>query len=148
MRLFSLTFCWALIRCAFRHVPAPQETPDTRYDAAQISPATRSSRPPTLCALSPCACPLSALCPSSTGLPGARKHYGIDRSALPAEMGINGLWDILGPGQLISIAALSTEHFQRTGRPFRIAIDEPGWRFNNLNDCQVTMSMRQPYDLS
>ncbi|KAK3053439.1 hypothetical protein LTR09_005608 [Extremus antarcticus] len=52
-------------------------------------------------------------------------------------MGIPGLWDILGDGEVKSIAELSTEHLKRTGRPLRVAIDEAGWRFNNLTDQQV-----------
>ncbi|KAK5163218.1 uncharacterized protein LTR77_010804 [Saxophila tyrrhenica] len=45
--------------------------------------------------------------------------------------------DILGDGEVNSIAELSTEHFKRTGRPLRVAIDEAGWRFHNLTDAQV-----------
>ncbi|KAF3941016.1 hypothetical protein ABW19_dt0200837 [Dactylella cylindrospora] len=37
----------------------------------------------------------------------------------------------------MSIAQLATEHYRKHGRPFRIAVDEAGWRFNNLNDRQV-----------
>lgn len=32
---------------------------------------------------------------------------------------------------------LASDHFRETGRPLRIAIDEAGWRFNNLTDAQV-----------
>lgn len=52
-------------------------------------------------------------------------------------MGINGLWDVIGDGQVISIAKYASDHFEKHGRPLRIAIDEAGWRFNNLNDHQV-----------
>lgn len=49
------------------------------------------------------------------------------------------LWDILGDGDVVAIADLATEHFRRTGRPFRVAIDEAGWRFKNLTDYQVKL---------
>jgi hypothetical protein len=32
---------------------------------------------------------------------------------------------------------LATEFYEEHGRPFRIAVDEAGWRFKNLNDYQV-----------
>jgi len=47
------------------------------------------------------------------------------------------LWNILGDGEIVSIAQYVTKHFERTGRPLRVAIDEAGWRFNNLTDAQV-----------
>ncbi|THX96043.1 hypothetical protein D6D03_08951 [Aureobasidium pullulans] len=52
-------------------------------------------------------------------------------------MGIPGLWDILGEGEVKSLAQLSTEHYKKHNRPLRVAIDEAGWRFHNLNDTQV-----------
>ncbi|KAF2670896.1 PIN domain-like protein [Microthyrium microscopicum] len=52
-------------------------------------------------------------------------------------MGITGIWPYLGDGEVVPIVQLASEHFQRYGRPFRIAIDEAQWRFNNLNDGQV-----------
>ncbi|KAK5999423.1 hypothetical protein QM012_005548 [Aureobasidium pullulans] len=52
-------------------------------------------------------------------------------------MGIPGLWDILGEGEVKSLAQLSTDHFQKHKRPLRVAIDEAGWRFHNLSDDQV-----------
>ncbi|THY72605.1 hypothetical protein D6C87_02468 [Aureobasidium pullulans] len=52
-------------------------------------------------------------------------------------MGIPGLWDILGEGEVKSLAQLSTEHYTKHNRPLRVAIDEAGWRFHNLNDAQV-----------
>ncbi|GAB7354544.1 hypothetical protein MBLNU459_g5002t3 [Dothideomycetes sp. NU459] len=52
-------------------------------------------------------------------------------------MGISGLWDILGDGEITALADLATDHFRRTGRPLRLAVDEAGWRFNNLNKQQV-----------
>ncbi|GME25715.1 Flap structure-specific endonuclease [Neofusicoccum parvum] len=52
-------------------------------------------------------------------------------------MGIAGIWDVLGNGEITSIAQLASDHFRRTGRPLRIAVDEAGWRFCNLNPHQV-----------
>ncbi|THZ35195.1 hypothetical protein D6C90_07439 [Aureobasidium pullulans] len=52
-------------------------------------------------------------------------------------MGIPGLWDILGEGEVKSLAQLSTEHYKKHNRPLRVAVDEAGWRFHNLNDAQV-----------
>lgn len=52
-------------------------------------------------------------------------------------MGINGLWDVIGRGELITLAKLATDHFNQHGRPLRVAVDEPGWRFNNLTPHQV-----------
>ncbi|KAG9760258.1 PIN domain-like protein, partial [Aureobasidium melanogenum] len=52
-------------------------------------------------------------------------------------MGIPGLGDILGEGEIKSLAQLSTDHFQKHKRPLRVAIDEAGWRFHNLSDAQV-----------
>ncbi|KAF2489691.1 PIN domain-like protein, partial [Lophium mytilinum] len=37
----------------------------------------------------------------------------------------------------VETAQLATEHYHKTGRPLRIAVDEAGWRFNNLNEHQV-----------
>ncbi|KAL9058433.1 MAG: hypothetical protein Q9162_001728 [Coniocarpon cinnabarinum] len=52
-------------------------------------------------------------------------------------MGINGLWDVIGEGSVESLATISSQHFQATGRPFRIAVDEAGWRFHNLDDFKI-----------
>ncbi|KAF1810855.1 PIN domain-like protein [Eremomyces bilateralis CBS 781.70] len=52
-------------------------------------------------------------------------------------MGIPGLWDVLGGGQIVSLAEYSANHFQKTGKPLRIAIDEPTFRFRNLTPAQV-----------
>ena len=52
-------------------------------------------------------------------------------------MGIPGLWYILDDGEISAFADLSTEHFQKHGRPLRVAVDEAGWRFNNLTPAQV-----------
>ena len=54
-------------------------------------------------------------------------------------MGINGLWDVIGRGEVVSIAKYATDHFNKHGRPLRVAVDEPGWRFNNLTPMQVEM---------
>nr|OQO18136.1 hypothetical protein B0A51_15208 [Rachicladosporium sp. CCFEE 5018] len=52
-------------------------------------------------------------------------------------MGIAGLWDVIGDGEVTTIADFATRHFEKEGRPLRIAVDEAGWRFNNLTDAQV-----------
>ncbi|PSK56973.1 Flap endonuclease GEN 1 [Elsinoe australis] len=52
-------------------------------------------------------------------------------------MGVTGLWGFLGDGRVESLARLSSEHYRRSGRPFKIAIDEACWRFNNVNAVQV-----------
>ncbi|KAM0706851.1 hypothetical protein Q7P35_006181 [Cladosporium inversicolor] len=53
-------------------------------------------------------------------------------------MGINGLWEVIGRGDLVSLAQYATDHYKQHGRPLRVAVDEPGWRFNNLTPAQVT----------
>ena len=50
---------------------------------------------------------------------------------------MNSLWDILGEGEVKSLAQLSTDHWNQHTRPLRVAIDEAGWRFHNLSDAQV-----------
>lgn len=52
-------------------------------------------------------------------------------------MGINGLWEVIGKGELVSLAEHATNHFKRYGRPLRVAVDEPGWRLNNLTPAEV-----------
>jgi Holliday junction resolvase YEN1 len=47
------------------------------------------------------------------------------------------LWDILGEGEVKSLAQISTDHWKIHKRPLRVAIDEAGWRFHNLSDAQV-----------
>lgn len=54
-------------------------------------------------------------------------------------MGINGLWDVIGRGEIVSIAKYATDFFNQHDRPLRVAVDEPGWRFNNLTPQQVEM---------
>jgi len=53
-------------------------------------------------------------------------------------LNIQSLWEVLGEGRVMSIAAYAAEHFEKTGRPLRIAVDEAGWRFNNLTPFQVS----------
>ncbi|KAF2436066.1 hypothetical protein EJ08DRAFT_603010 [Tothia fuscella] len=48
-------------------------------------------------------------------------------------MGLSGIWEVLGEGELKSLAELSAEYFQKNGRPLRIAVDEVNWRFKNIN---------------
>ena len=51
---------------------------------------------------------------------------------------VRRLWDtIRNYEQSIPIAQFAEEHFKRHGRPLRIAIDEPDWRFNNVTRQQV-----------
>lgn len=38
---------------------------------------------------------------------------------------------------MIHIAAYAAQHFEKHHRPLRIAVDEAGWRFNNLTEFQV-----------
>ncbi|WPG99953.1 PIN domain-like protein, protein [Acrodontium crateriforme] len=60
-------------------------------------------------------------------------------------MGITGLWDVLGEGEVVELAKLSTDHFQKHRRPLRIAVDEAGWRFHNLTAQQVfAIRQREP----
>lgn len=58
-------------------------------------------------------------------------------------MGINGLWDVIGRGEVVSIAKYATDHFNQHGRPLRVAVDEPGWRFNDITPQQVEMMRKQ-----
>ncbi|EME85424.1 uncharacterized protein MYCFIDRAFT_206519 [Pseudocercospora fijiensis CIRAD86] len=52
-------------------------------------------------------------------------------------MGINGLWQVLGHGEVTELADYAAAHFKKHHRPLRIAVDEACWRFRNLNDEQV-----------
>ncbi|KAJ4355603.1 uncharacterized protein N0V89_003623 [Didymosphaeria variabile] len=53
-------------------------------------------------------------------------------------MGIIGLWDVIkNEDHSVPTAQLAEDHFKRHGRPLRIAVDEPDWRFNNLTSQQV-----------
>ena len=72
------------------------------------------------------------------------EHHGHSGVSRPSSCNAYGhiahncrLWDIIGDGEVVAIADLATEHFRRTGRSFRVAVDEAGWRFNNLTDAQV-----------
>jgi Holliday junction resolvase YEN1 len=49
------------------------------------------------------------------------------KQSKPTTMGINGLWDVIGKGELVKLAQYSTDHFNQHGRPLRVAVDEPGW---------------------
>jgi Holliday junction resolvase YEN1 len=59
------------------------------------------------------------------------------KQSKPTTMGINGLWDVIGKGELVKLAQYSTDHFNQHGRPLRVAVDEPGWRFNNVSPRKV-----------
>ena len=52
-------------------------------------------------------------------------------------MGIHGLWETIGKGELVPLAKYATDHYKQHGRPLRVAVDEPGWRFNDLTPAQV-----------
>ena len=52
-------------------------------------------------------------------------------------MGVNGLWEVIGDGEIVPIAEYAAKHFERYNRPLRIAVDEAGWRFSNLTDAVV-----------
>ena len=44
------------------------------------------------------------------------------------------LWHKLGPaGTVENIADYAAKHFKEHCRPLRIAVDEPGWRYKNVN---------------
>jgi holliday junction resolvase YEN1 len=44
---------------------------------------------------------------------------------------------MVGDEAIIPLAQLATEFYEKHGRPFRIAVDEAGWRFNNLTEQQA-----------
>ncbi|MCJ1364341.1 hypothetical protein MMC16_003451 [Acarospora aff. strigata] len=44
-------------------------------------------------------------------------------------MGIKGIYGELGRGERIALSKLAVEHFERTGRPLRLAIDISIWQF-------------------
>jgi Holliday junction resolvase YEN1 len=51
---------------------------------------------------------------------------------------IGRLWDTIRNFENTTpIAQFAQEHFERHGKPFRIAVDEPDWRFNNVTRQQV-----------
>lgn len=53
-------------------------------------------------------------------------------------MGISGFWDVIkDQDRSVPIAQLAEDHFKQHGHPFRIAVDEADWRFNNLTAQQV-----------
>ncbi|GAB1736333.1 hypothetical protein NU219Hw_g6998t1 [Hortaea werneckii] len=52
-------------------------------------------------------------------------------------MGINGLWDVIGEGEIVHLAEYAARHFREHGRPLRLAVDEACWRFTNLTPEQV-----------
>ncbi|KAL9015930.1 MAG: hypothetical protein Q9185_006698 [Variospora sp. 1 TL-2023] len=44
-------------------------------------------------------------------------------------MGIKGIYGQVGPGERIALSKLAVEHFEKHGRPMRIAIDASIWHF-------------------
>lgn len=47
------------------------------------------------------------------------------------------MWDVAPPGASIELAQWSTEHYQRHGRPLRLAIDAHYWRHHFENHPKV-----------
>ncbi|KAH0121757.1 PIN domain-like protein, partial [Aureobasidium melanogenum] len=83
--------------------------------------------------------------PTATAISGASRlpvnftscNLDVDTKLMRRPVWIHSLWDILGEGEMKSLAQLSTDHFQKHKRSLRVAIDEAGWRFHNLSDAQV-----------
>ncbi|KAL9602667.1 MAG: hypothetical protein Q9219_001656 [cf. Caloplaca sp. 3 TL-2023] len=44
-------------------------------------------------------------------------------------MGIKGIYGQIGPGERIALAKLAVEHFEKHGRPLRLAVDASIWHF-------------------
>jgi Holliday junction resolvase YEN1 len=56
------------------------------------------------------------------------------------------LWDTIRDFEKSTpIAQFAEEHFKRHGRPLRIAVDEPDWRFNNVTRQQVFVIRESTY---
>lgn len=49
----------------------------------------------------------------------------------------NSIWDIAPPGVSLELADWSADHFQRRGRPLRVAIDVHCWQVFFENDSKV-----------
>jgi Holliday junction resolvase YEN1 len=39
--------------------------------------------------------------------------------------------------EIVPITQLAEKHYERHGKPFRIAVDEADWRFNNVTQAFV-----------
>ncbi|KAE9375820.1 PIN domain-like protein [Stipitochalara longipes BDJ] len=52
-------------------------------------------------------------------------------------MGIGILWDQIGEGEVTNNAQYASEHYEKTGRPLRIAIDTACWVYNNVTKAQT-----------
>ncbi|KAI5358125.1 putative XPG/Rad2 endonuclease, XPG-I domain, PIN-like domain superfamily [Septoria linicola] len=52
-------------------------------------------------------------------------------------VGIVGLWEVTGKGEVHRIEDYAAAHWERHKRPLRIAVDEACWRFNNITHEQV-----------
>ncbi|KAL8763988.1 MAG: hypothetical protein Q9194_007208 [Teloschistes cf. exilis] len=46
-------------------------------------------------------------------------------------MGIKGVYGEIGPGERIALSKLAVEHYEKFGRPLRLAIDASIWEFQN-----------------
>lgn len=104
--------------CSARHHP--------QFWARRVFPAT--SRPVIFA-------PLLNSCATQYG--HSWVHHTYSQQIEVTADNTNSLWDILGEGEIKSLAQLSTDHFKKHKRPLRVAIDEAGWRFHNLSDAQV-----------
>ncbi|KAN0112584.1 PIN domain-like protein [Hyaloscypha variabilis] len=60
-------------------------------------------------------------------------------------MGIGILWDQIGEGEVTNIAEYASEHYAKTGRPLRIAVDAACWIYNNVTKAQ-TEQIRESSD--
>jgi len=49
------------------------------------------------------------------------------------------LWDKIGEGDVTNIAEYAAAHYERTGRPLRIAIDTACWVYNNVTKEQTML---------
>ena len=54
-----------------------------------------------------------------------------------ARLTVRRLYDIIGEGEVHSLADYAAQHWQQYKRPLRIAVDEACWRFTNLTPEQV-----------
>lgn len=46
-------------------------------------------------------------------------------------------WSLIGEGETVALAQLAADFLEKKKRPMRIAIEEAGWRFNNLSKYEI-----------
>jgi len=51
----------------------------------------------------------------------------------------SSLWDQIGEGEVTNIAQYASEHYEKTGRPLRIAVDAACWIYNNVTKMQTAL---------